>query len=60
MKGLVAELGIQQEHVVMNYDNKSVIHLSKNHVFHELSKHIDVKLLFVRDIISKEDIIIKD
>ena len=33
-------------------DSQSAIHLSKNSMFHERTKHIDVRLHFVRDIIS--------
>lgn len=34
-------------------DNQSAIHLSKNQQFHERTKHIDVKLQFIREIIEK-------
>lgn len=33
-------------------DNQSAVHLSKHHLFHERSKHIDVKLHFVREVIE--------
>ena len=35
------------------YDSQSTIHLSKNNMFHDRTKHIDVRLHFVRDIISQ-------
>ena len=37
--------------VVVYCDNHSAIHLAKNQSFYERSKHIDVRLHFVRDII---------
>lgn len=33
-----------------------VIHLSENSVYHERTKHIDVRYHFIRDIIGKGDI----
>ncbi|KAE8715970.1 hypothetical protein F3Y22_tig00110156pilonHSYRG00076 [Hibiscus syriacus] len=59
LKGMVEELGIQQKVVTVFCDNQSTIHLKKNQVFHERSKHIDVKLHFVRDVIAKGSIIVK-
>ena len=38
----------------MYSDSQSSIHLCKNPVFHERTKHIDVRLHFIRDIISQE------
>ena len=35
-------------------DNQSVIKLSKNSEFHKLSKHIDVRYHFVRDILNRK------
>lgn len=35
---------------------QSTIHLSKNQMFHERTKHIDVKLHFLRDVLAKGDI----
>lgn len=46
-------MGIHQEGFKVHCDNQSAIHMIKHQVFHERSKHIDVKLHFVRDIINK-------
>lgn len=39
--------------VDIHCDNHSTIHLSKHQMLHMRSKHIDVKLHFERDVISK-------
>ena len=33
-------------------DNQSCIKLSKNHVFHDRSKHIDIKCHFIKDCVQ--------
>ena len=33
-------------------DNKSAIALSKNHIFHKQSKHIDTRYHFIRELIN--------
>ena len=35
------------------------IHLSKNSAFHERTKHIDVRLHFVRDIIAQQHVLVQ-
>jgi hypothetical protein len=37
-------------------DNTSAIALSKNHVFHKKSKHIDTRFHFIRDLVNNGDI----
>ena len=53
LRGITNELGIMCSTVKLFCDSQSAIHLSKNSMFHERSKHIDVRLHFVRDIISQ-------
>ncbi|KAH9717205.1 hypothetical protein KPL71_021739 [Citrus sinensis] len=53
LKGMVSELGAKQETVEVYCDSQSAIHLSKNQTHHEITKHIDVKLHFVRLEVSK-------
>ncbi|WVZ91485.1 hypothetical protein U9M48_037651 [Paspalum notatum var. saurae] len=43
----------------LKMDNQSAIELSKNPVFHERSKHIDVKFHFIRECVSNRDIDLK-
>jgi hypothetical protein len=35
------------------YDSQSAIYLTKDQMFHERSKHIDVKYHYVRDIVAQ-------
>lgn len=59
LKGMVDELGIAQDSITLYCDHQSAIHLSKHQVYHERSKHIDVKLHFIRDIIDSKKVHIK-
>lgn len=54
LKGLITELGIKQKPMILHCDSQ--VHLSKHQIFHERSKHTDVKLHFVKYIIEKGDI----
>ena len=53
LQGIFRELGLGDQVLKVFCDSQSTIHLSKNSVFHERTKHIDVRLHFVRDVISK-------
>ncbi|KAH9767149.1 hypothetical protein KPL71_011170 [Citrus sinensis] len=53
LKGMLAELGKKQQSVDIHCDSSSAIYLSKNPVHHERTKHIDVKLHFIRNEVSK-------
>ena len=57
--GLLRELGVQLDHVNIHSDNQSAIMLTKHHVYHERTKHIDVRFYFIRDIIAKGVVKIK-
>ena len=56
MKGILSALGFKQHQVIIHSDSQSALHLAKHQVFHERSKHIDVKLHFVRDIVNKGEV----
>ncbi|GJX97401.1 hypothetical protein Tco_0353199 [Tanacetum coccineum] len=49
----------QEEKVTIQVDNKSAIAQMKNPVFHERSKHIEMKYHFIRECVEKEDIQVK-
>ncbi|KAH9770104.1 hypothetical protein KPL71_012259 [Citrus sinensis] len=53
LKGMITELGAKQESVAVYNDSQSAIHLSKNQSHHEKTKHIDVKLHFMRLEVSR-------
>ncbi|GJS94799.1 retrotransposon protein, putative, ty1-copia subclass [Tanacetum coccineum] len=55
-KGLLIELGINLRSVVMNCDNQSAIHLSRNAMFHERTKHLNVRYHFIREIVESKEI----
>nr|GEW80220.1 zinc finger, CCHC-type [Tanacetum cinerariifolium] len=44
---------------VLYLDNKSAIELIKNMVFHERSKHIDLRYHFIRECVERGDVVIK-
>ncbi|CAM8981006.1 unnamed protein product [Rhodiola kirilowii] len=53
LKGLLSEIE-QCSYVPLIYsDSMSALHLCRDPVYHERSKHIDVRLHFIRDIIDK-------
>lgn len=41
---------------VLYIDNKSALHLAKNHVFHGRSKHIHMRYHFIRECVERGDI----
>ena len=52
LKGLISELGMSQKTIDVFCDSSSVIYLSKNPTHHEKTKHIDIKLHFIRNVVS--------
>ena len=39
--------------IVIHYDNQSCINLSKNPMFHDRRKHIDIRYHFIRDCVQR-------
>ncbi|GKE84788.1 retrovirus-related pol polyprotein from transposon TNT 1-94, partial [Tanacetum coccineum] len=56
LKGLLIELGVNLRSAVVNCDNQSAIHLSRNAMFHERTKHINVRYHFIREIVESKEI----
>ena len=59
MKGMAMSLQDQKGVVDVFCDSQSGIHLARNQTFHERTKHIDVKLLFVREILESGEVNLK-
>jgi len=54
LRKLLADLsGHQVDVTVIFCDNQSCVKLSENSVFHDRSKHIDMKYHYIRDIVQK-------
>ncbi|KAL1536502.1 hypothetical protein AAHA92_29144 [Salvia divinorum] len=58
LRGIVGEFGVEQKLVPIGCDNNGAISLAKHQVFHERSKHIDVRYHFVREEIEKGNIVV--
>ena len=56
IEGMLNKLGMRQEVLTVHCDNKSAMHLTKNQMFHEKTKHIDVRMNFVKNILTKGEI----
>nr|GEW02443.1 retrovirus-related Pol polyprotein from transposon TNT 1-94 [Tanacetum cinerariifolium] len=52
LRGLLKELGVKLNTMAVNCDNQDTIHLSRNHVFHERTKHINVRYHFIREVLE--------
>ena len=59
LRSLVGNLGLEQDVTVIYCDSQSAIHLTKNQMYHERTKHIDVRYHFIREIISQGTIVVK-
>ncbi|XP_031258371.1 secreted RxLR effector protein 161-like [Pistacia vera] len=49
LQGILKEANLLEGLVTVYSDSQSVIHLCKNPVYHERTKHVDVRFHFVRD-----------
>ncbi|GKE83528.1 hypothetical protein Tco_1557270, partial [Tanacetum coccineum] len=56
LRGLLEELGVELNIVAVNCDNQGAIHLSRNHVFHERTKHINVRYHFIREVLEAKTV----
>ena len=58
LKGLLSELSEDLQITTVFCDTQSAIFLTKDQMFHERTKHIDVRYHFVREIIARGDIVV--
>ena len=56
LRGLLEELGVELNTVAVNCDNQGAIHLSRNHAFHERTKHINVRYHFIREVLEAKTV----
>ena len=54
--GLVRELQLKQKAIAIFCDNQGALQLSKNQVFHERTKHIDIKVHFIHETMASGSI----
>ncbi|KAI3791603.1 hypothetical protein L2E82_05458 [Cichorium intybus] len=59
LKGMFRELDDRIKVTTVFCDNQSAIFLSEDQMFHDRTKHIDIRYHFVRDIIEKGDCVIE-
>jgi hypothetical protein len=59
LTGLVNELGIQQGGVSLHCDSQSAIHLAKNKVYHARTKHIDVRLHKIKELVATVELLLE-
>ena len=53
LSGIVSELGLNQDTIPICCDSSSAIQLSKNSKYHERTKHVDIRLHFIREEIER-------
>ena len=51
---LVERFDLQHSETIVFCDSQSTIHLTKNHMYHERNKRIDIGYHFIHEIVSQE------
>ena len=57
LKGMLRELKLYEGSVSIYSDSQSALHLCKNPVFHDRTKHVDIKYHFIRERISDGEVV---
>lgn len=58
LKGITSELGFIHKKVEIFSNSQSALCLARNSVFHERTKHIDVRLHFIRDVVADGSVVV--
>ena len=53
------DYGLMLDHIPIHCDNTSAINLSKNHIQHSRTKHIEIRHHLLRDRIQKGDCVLE-
>ncbi|KAI3727408.1 hypothetical protein L1987_67222 [Smallanthus sonchifolius] len=56
LRGFVTDLGMNVDRSVVMCDNNGALQLTKNQVYHNRTKHINVKLHFIRDVVKNKEV----
>ena len=59
LKGLIGEINEDLHDSTVYCDNQSAIFLTKDQMFHERTKHIDVQYYFIRYIIGRGEVTVR-
>ena len=59
LKGFVGEILSIKSLIIVYCDNQSAIHLTKNRMYRDKTKHIDIRYHFVRDVILEGKIVVE-
>lgn len=50
LRGVIGDLGLYQDVIMVYCDNQSAIHLIEDQMYHERTKHIDVRCCFIHEL----------
>ena len=56
---MLEDYGIIQNTLIVYCDNTSAINISKNHVPHYRTKHIDIHHYFIRELVENKSVVIE-
>ena len=54
MNQRLKDYGIEQRTMNIDYNNSKAINISKNHVLHSYTKHIEIHHHFIRDLVEEK------
>ena len=59
MKKLLSDYEISQDTMVVYCDNSSAIDISKNPVQYSITKHIEIRYHFIRDLVERKIVVLE-